>query len=163
MPRGAKKGEDRGQGRPKGAKNKATIERELLEEQQRARRMGRTPDVKLGKDVIHEFMKFAAAMAVQHQPPKPGAPWDPKEQEQFKEWAKLACGWGKDLAAYQSPTYRAIEVSMRKDEDLEDDMIVIHTVEEMRVELLRQGVPPDELGRALLGPMIEHDQKEKRK
>jgi hypothetical protein len=163
MPRGAKKGENRGQGRPKGSKNKAAIERELMEEQQRARRMGRVPEIQLGKDVIHQFMKFAADYAVKYQPSAPNAKWPAEQQKEFREWAKLACAWAKDLAPYQSPTLASVQISTRKDDDAEDDMIVIRTVEEMRIELLRQGVPPDALGRALLGPVIEHDPKEKEK
>jgi hypothetical protein len=112
--------------------------------------------------VIHEFMKFAAAQAIKHQPKSVNARWDPKEEAKFKEWAKLACGWARDLTPYQSPTLQAVAISMRREEDDENDMIVIHTVDDMRTELLRQGVPPDELGRALLGPqLIEHDEEEK--
>lgn len=163
MPRGAKPGERRG-GRLKGSKNKIAVQHDLLAEQRRARRLGEVPAVRFGKDVLHDFMKFAAAQAVKHQPKTADGPWDEAEEAKFKEWAKLACAWAKDLTPYQSPTYASIEMSVRTETEDDGVMKVIHTVEEMRIELLRQGVPPDDLGRALLASSaIEHDPKEKPK
>jgi hypothetical protein len=41
--------------------------------------------------------------------------------------------------------------------------VVMHTIEQVREQLFLRGVPPDQLGRALIGPppMIEHDQADK--
>jgi hypothetical protein len=153
MPKGAKPGERRG-GRAPGTKNKVTIEREILEQQLKARADARVGGRKLAKEVIEENMHFAAAFAEQFKPIEGN---EKANEDKYLAWARLAVTWATDLAPYQSPKFRSIEIAPVKDEDDEDDMVVIHTVDEMRIELLRQGVPPDELGRALLGPAIEHE------
>src|SRR5450830_622573 len=56
-----------------------------------------------------------------------GEPLDLVARQMNVSVARLACAWAKDLAPYQSPTFRSIEISARKDGDAEDDMIVIHT------------------------------------
>lgn len=72
------------------------------------------------------------------------------KRAQFKAWARLAVSWAADLAPYQSPTYRAISIS-HKDDVIEDrGTTVIHTIEDLKAQLLLHGVSPDQLGRALL-------------
>jgi hypothetical protein len=165
-------------GRPKGSKNKATIERELLADLQRARMLG--PD-RLAKDVIEYFMNRATAYAMKYEPKKgdlnlaPPLPIVGKEakklskidakewrEKKFREWSGIAVSWAKELAPYESPTYRSIEIApLQVDE--EDDTVVLTTMEQVRAELLKYGVPPDEFARALLGPVIEHEPLEKLK
>jgi hypothetical protein len=84
------------------------------------------------------------------------------KRNQFKMWAGLAVAWGADLAPYQSPTFRAISISPAQD-DRPKGSVVMHTIEQVREQLILRGVPPDQLGRALMGPppMIERDQAEK--
>jgi hypothetical protein len=44
----------------------------------------------------------------------------------FERWARLACATAKDLAPYQSPTYRAVVIAPPPDKTLEDDVTVIN-------------------------------------
>ena len=44
----------------------------------------------------------------------------------FERWARLACATAKDLAPYQSPTYRAVVIAPPLDKTLEDDVTVIN-------------------------------------
>jgi hypothetical protein len=80
------------------------------------------------------------------------------KRNQFKMWANLAAAWAADLAPYQSPTFRAISISPVQD-DRPKGSVVMHTIEQVREQLILRGVPPDQLGRALIGPpaVIEHD------
>lgn len=100
-------------GRKPNVPNKATIERTLRAEQEmlQARDTGK----KLAKDVLDEFMLLFAGMAAHHQPIPPGQPIpagrEPNE-DKFEKWARLAVETAADLAKYQSPTFRAIAVSM---------------------------------------------------
>jgi hypothetical protein len=42
----------------------------------------------------------------------------------FERWARLACATAKDLAPYQSPTYRAVVIAPPPDKTLEDDVVI---------------------------------------
>lgn len=111
MPR-AVKGQRFG-GRAAGTPNKATIEKTLRAEFEltQARDTGK----KLAKDVLDEFMMLFAGMAAHHQPIPPGQPIPAgrvPDEDKFEKWARLAVETAADLAKYQSPTFRAIAVSM---------------------------------------------------
>lgn len=117
-------------GPPKGYKQKRTIEAEeqarLAQQRAAILREGeaeratkemieaRSAGVKLAKDVLEQFMMIFAGQAAKHQPLKEGVPVPegrlPNEVK-FLEYAKLAVGCARDLAPYQSPTYRAIVVA----------------------------------------------------
>jgi hypothetical protein len=122
---------------------------------------------KLAKDVIEYFMEIALRYAQAYAPTDADLSFDPKpevqamrdwKRNQFKMWAGLAAAWASDLAPYQSPTFRAISISPAQD-DRPKVAVVMHTIEQVREQLILRGVPPDQLGRALIGPppMIEHD------
>lgn len=109
---GPKKGQRFG-GRKAGVPNKSTIERTLRAEHEmlRARETGK----KLAKDVLDEFMMLFAGMAAHHQPIPEGQPIPAGRQpneDKFEKWARLAVETAADLAKYQSPTYRAIAVTL---------------------------------------------------
>jgi hypothetical protein len=110
MPR-AVKGQRFG-GRLKGVPNKATIERALLAE--RAIAEAKANAKPLAREVLDQFMQLFAGMAAHHQPMPAGqmAPPDRNPDEtKFEKWARLAVQCAKDLAPYQSPTFRAIVVA----------------------------------------------------
>lgn len=100
----------RRRGRPEGAKSKSTIERELkaARDAEAAVNSGR----KLGKEVLDEFMHLFAGMAAAYQPLPPGTEAVPQGREpnegKFEKYARLAVQCARDLAPYQSPTFRAI-------------------------------------------------------
>lgn len=126
MPRGSKKGEYRG-GRAAGTRNKATLLKEAAAELERQQAQG--GNIKLmAKEVIEQFMHFFAGYATFFQPPIGGAPavlFDAKGEitntrelrayedrcNQFERYAKLAVACAKELAPYQSPTFKSIMVT----------------------------------------------------
>ena len=115
MPRGAKPGERRG-GRVKGTPNRATIEKAKIAEQVMARAEMRGEQ--LAKEVLNDFMQLFAGMAATHQPIPEGQsiPLGRRPDEtKFEKWARLAVQCAKDLAPYQSPTFRAIVVAPAPD------------------------------------------------
>ena len=98
-------------GRVKGTPNRATVQKALIAEQvvARAEMTGR----KLAKEVLDEFMHLFAGMAASTQPLPPGMPVPPgrvPDEAKFEKYARLAIQCAKDLAPYQSPTFRAIQV-----------------------------------------------------
>ena len=123
---GSAPGERRG-GRPKGSRNKATLERleaERVEKQiqaevakraqnaESARRIAeeaRAAGRKLANEVLDEFMQLFAGMAAYYQP-HPTKKTGHEDPAQFKEFARLTVETAKALAPFQSPTYKAIEV-----------------------------------------------------
>jgi hypothetical protein len=151
-------------GRPKGSKNKATLEREFRADQARARMLG--PD-KLAKDVIEYFMNKATAFALKYEPKeedlnlepplanvtaKEVAKLDPIEWRlsKFKEWATVAVAWGKELAPYQSATYRAVQIAPIEDTK-QIEGTVIRTIDDLRQQLLSLGIQPETFAQALIG------------
>ena len=110
MPRGAKPGERRG-GRAIGTVNKATIEKALLAEQivNRASMRGE----KLAKEYLNDFLKLFAGMAAYYQPTFPGmTQQNPNgSNDEFERWADKVVYTAKELAKYQSPTFKAIAVT----------------------------------------------------
>jgi hypothetical protein len=108
MPRGSRPGERRG-GRKSGIPNRSTTER--LEIARLAAAQG-----KLGKEVLEELMVLFKDMALELQPEsreaKRFAAWLKSSKEaQFHKYASLAVKAAKDLADFQSPKFKAIEVS----------------------------------------------------
>jgi hypothetical protein len=164
MPRGAKPGERRGS-RRQGSKNKLTLERYVRSTQVAARQKDKEGP-KLGKEVIEDLMNLAMRNAIACQPTEHDltpsqdtAVQDLKDwkRDQFREWASLAVAWASELAPYQSATYRAISKAPQPDQGDEDrGTTVIHTIEDLKAQLMLHGVSPDQLGRALL-ETIEHD------
>lgn len=110
--RGAAPGERRG-GRAKGTPNKATTERALIAEAEVIKH--EVNGKKLAKDVLEDFMFLFAGMAAAYQPLPPGSPVplgrEPNEGK-FEKWATLAVKTAADLAKFQSPTFKAVAVSM---------------------------------------------------
>jgi hypothetical protein len=171
MPRGAKPGERRG-GRAKGKPNRFSMRAALRAErdQDQARAEGRP----IAKDVLDNLMSVFMNIATKYAPKKDDVPpmtdpvaitaWD-KRVKEFERWALHAKDTAKALAAYQSPTYRAIAIAPLTDKNVVDDgRVMLHTIEEVRRELMDYGVPPDQFAKALMGPpTIEHDPKEKSK
>jgi hypothetical protein len=108
MPRGSRPGERRG-GRRKGVPNRTTTE------QMEIARLAATQG-KLGKEVLEEFMVLFKDMALELQPESREAErfaaWLKSSKEaQFHKYASLAVKAAKDLADFQSPKFKAIEVS----------------------------------------------------
>jgi hypothetical protein len=146
MPRGGKRLRA---GRPKDAKNKRNTEREHRKLQIVAMKRGEeTPG--LGKDVLEYFMETALRYAKAYEPTDADLSYDPNpevqemrdwKRNQFKMWANLAAAWASDLAPYQSPTFRAISISPMQD-DRPKGPIVMHTIEQIREQLILRGVPP---------------------
>lgn len=137
----AKGGKRNGAGRPKGSPNKRTIEREDLATQIAVRDLRSKP---LAKELIETFMHIAAGYASTYQPREGN---DRSSMQLFEKWARLAVSWACDLAPYQSPTFRAIIVA--PNEAPSRGAEVLHTMEEVRREMLAAGVKPEMLARAL--------------
>lgn len=165
MPRGGKRPNS---GRPPGSRNKRNQEREHRKLQAVARQHGaELPG--LAKDLIEEFMQQAAAYARHYALSKQDLEFADQDKvqnkrdwkrAQFKTWARLAVSWAADLAPYQSPTYRAISIATKEDDQVDRGTTVIHTIEDLRAQLMLHGVSPDQLGRALLEQeqqMLEHE------
>lgn len=74
--------------------------------------LARSKQYALGKDVLGEFMMTFRGMAALHQPSPPGQPRRQYEDEtKFLNYAKLAIECAGELANYQSPKYRSIQVA----------------------------------------------------
>ncbi len=105
-------------GRQRGTMNKTTKER--LERERIAKQAqdevdkARWAQTRLGKDVLEDFMKIFAGMAAQYQPLPRGMVAVPEgrepNEEKFLLWAKLACETARDLANFQSPRFKAIQI-----------------------------------------------------
>ncbi len=110
MPKG---GARPGAGRPKGP-GKAKREQAIIAEQIMARAEMRGE--KLAKEVLNDFMKLFAGMAATAQPLPDGMaiPQGRKpDQEDFDKYARLAVETAAKLAPYQSPTFKAVAVSVQ--------------------------------------------------
>ena len=116
-------------GRPAGAKNKTTIERERTIQLARERLAAldaaradaasqemvrtQTAGVKLAKDVLEEFMRLFASMAARHQPLPPGMAIPPgrePDDAKFEKYAGMAVEAASRLAPFQSPRFSAVMV-----------------------------------------------------
>ena len=113
MPRGAKPGERRG-GRAAGVPNKAksvkaqATGRAVAEHLEEARRTGR----KLAITVLSDYMQVFNGMAARFQPDPPGeARRNPHaDEKQFLRYARLAVEVATELASFETPKLRAIQV-----------------------------------------------------
>lgn len=113
----AKGGFRPGSGRTKGVKNKATLLKEQVAAEIAARTAmdARREGKPLAKDVLEEFMLLFKSMAARHQPlprnmPVP-AGRDPNPAL-FKEYAELTVYTAKSLAPFQSPTFKAMAITL---------------------------------------------------
>lgn len=117
-------------GRPKGSPNKATIERRLAAEIDVARRANERGVKELGVDVLERMMRLAEGAASLHRPPTPEQVRGAQAQEDaaaarekreprkifagnwdlFGAWFDRTVFCAKEMAKYQSPTYKAIAV-----------------------------------------------------
>lgn len=72
---------------------------------------------KLAKDVLEDFMLLFAGMAAFYQPTAPNAPQQNVNgsETKFLQYGELAITAAKALAPYQSPTFRAVAVSLTPD------------------------------------------------
>jgi hypothetical protein len=98
-----------GGGRPKGLKNRATIEREINAAQviDRARKEGRD----LAVTVLERLMNVAEKIAVETRPQAAGgAPNKNGDWDRFGEWFDRTAYCAEKLANYQSPKLRAVQV-----------------------------------------------------
>lgn len=100
-------------GKKAGTLNRRTVQQ--IEQARIAVENARGAGLKLGKDILEEFAHLFAAMAAYHQPLRKGQQAlpdrDPNE-DKFLTYAKLACQTASDLAAYQSPKFAAVRVSV---------------------------------------------------
>lgn len=115
MPKGAKPGQRFG-GKAKGSKHKATIQRELIAAEIAARTVAdaKINNKPLAKEVLDQFMHVFAGMAATFQPLPPGAqpkPGHTPNEDKFEKWAVLAVKTARDLAQFQSPTFKAIAIT----------------------------------------------------
>lgn len=144
MPRGGKQSPPGG--RPKGSKNKATIERELLANLAREN-AGRSTDErkKLAVDTLETLMNLAMGKVALHQP----IPHDFTEEmrkgrlpndDLFERWMTKAGGFARDLAPYQSPTFKAVAVMGTNDPAAANAF----------VRFILEGAPPMEPGPKLV-------------
>lgn len=116
MPAGSKPGERRG-GKKPGTKNKATREREALAAQVIIDGAQKRGAPVLAKDVLERLMKLSEQQIYRYQPT---APEDVKKGAQpnpegnlglFGDWIDRTAYMAKELAKYQSPTFKAVMVS----------------------------------------------------
>jgi hypothetical protein len=125
----------------------------------------------LGKDVIDYFMAIATRYAKAYEPSDDDLSYSPDpavqdmrdwKRNQFKGWAKLAVAWAADLAPYQSPTYRAISISHKDDGQRDRGTTVLHSIEQVKEQLLLRGVTPEQFAQVLLRKpaTLEHDDKD---
>lgn len=111
-------------GRKSGGKNKATIERELIAARQidDARNSGKP----LAKEVLQKLMEIAEGATgvnrpttqsdlLNGKPANPDGSWD-----RFGEWFDRTAFVAAKLAQYQSPTFKAVAVSMTQPEPREE-------------------------------------------
>jgi hypothetical protein len=122
----------------------------------------------LAKDIIEEFMQTALQYARHYALDEKDLGFSDVEatqdkrdwkRNQFKGWARLAVAWAADLAPYQSPTYRAISISTKDDSRKDRGTTVLHTIEQVKEQLLLRGVSPDQFARALMQKpkLLEHE------
>ena len=114
MPKG---GAQPGAGRPKGGKNKSTIERETLAAQralEQAKAVQPFGGTKLAIQEMQKALVLAEGMAKAYQPimerdSEGKITLKGGDHVLFKEWTKIWIGIQSDLAKYQSPPMKAIE------------------------------------------------------
>jgi len=116
MPAGSKPGERRG-GKKPGTKNKATREREALAAQVIIDGAQKRGAPVLAKDVLERLMKLSEQQIYRYQPTpreevKKGVEPNPEgDLGLFGDWIDRTAFMAKELAKYQSPTFKAVMVS----------------------------------------------------
>lgn len=113
MPRGAAPGERRG-GKAKGTRNSATIARALEAEADVIRHQ--VSGKKLAKDMLDDYMLAFHAVAASYQRSladafQAGVKPTQADLDAFMKWGELVVDTAAQLAKYQSPTFRAIQVN----------------------------------------------------
>jgi hypothetical protein len=111
MPRGGRR---QNAGRPSGAKNKSTVERDLMIRYQAEREAAGT-EKKLAKDALEDYLNYFIKVAKLYQPINFGEGAKPEENgvsnpKKFKEFSKAAIECAIALAPYQSPRLAAVRV-----------------------------------------------------
>lgn len=100
-----------GAGAPRGPR-KATLEKALIAEReiQGAKASGR----KLAKEYLQEFLPVLAGMTAYYQPTFPGMAQQNSNgnEAKFEKWYGYLLDTATKLAPYESPTFRAVQVSM---------------------------------------------------
>lgn len=174
MPRGGSRPGERRGGRQKGTPNKRSLrlglraEAELTQARAAARADGK--ELLLAKDVLDNLMAVFLTIARRYAPQPGEAPPAPPEDRadeaavrrweeetrawerriaRFERWALHARETAAKLAPYQSATFRAIAIAPLRDERPEGEVEVIHTMEQLREQLVIRGVPPEQLARVL--------------
>lgn len=103
-------------GRPPGAKNKKTIERELIRQREldaiaAGQVQARVPAKKLGKEILEDFANLYAGIAAFYQPWPASMGKNPHENEQkFRDYSHLAVQASAALAPFQSPKLSAVAI-----------------------------------------------------
>jgi hypothetical protein len=124
MPRGSKPGSNNGGGRRPGTPNKATIEKALIAE--RAVATAQAAGRKLAKDELFDLIPIFKGAAYHFQPTpsellQQGRPANTRDGmkngnwDKFEKWIRLLMECATKLAPYESPTFRAVQVSMVAD------------------------------------------------
>lgn len=116
MPKGGSKPGERRGGRQKGARNKATIQREIEAGKAAAEAIdkARSGQIELAKDVLRRLMKIAEGITSLNRPttvreidagtvPNKDGDW-----ERFGQWFDRTVYCAKELARYESPTFKAV-------------------------------------------------------
>lgn len=114
---GPPKGHPRYGGKQKGTLNKATTERlereRIAKQAQQEVDKARRENMVLGKDMLERFMMTFAGMAAHHQPVPAGQVAQPgrkPDEAKFLTYAKLTVETARDLAQFQSPKFKAIQI-----------------------------------------------------
>lgn len=109
---GSKPGERRG-GRKPGSKNKLTLERERIANEEALKRQElalTNPEKPLAKDVLENIMFATLTLANHYKPAAPGEPAKPHADINICFRAlELSIGAGKAAASFQSPTFKSVD------------------------------------------------------
>ena len=97
-------------GRGKGARNKKTLERQILKTIEDDMAEGK-PVRLMAKEVLDQFMNYFAGLASYYQPGTPEQPNSNADETKFEKYALIAKGFADSLVRYQSPTLKAIMVT----------------------------------------------------
>ena len=137
MPRGSKPGENRGGGRRKGSKNKATIEKELAAAMPRDALTLTGQASRLAKDVLADCMGHMLILADKYK----------AEEDKFVHYTRMAQAFACDLAPYQSPRLQTLKVGGDRDNPLQiQDGETAETITNQLMEMIRElGLIPTKL------------------
>lgn len=134
-----------GAGRPRGP-SKATLEKVLIAE--RAIVTAQAFGKKLAKDILDDFMQLFAGMAAAYQPLPPNvvaSEGRKPDEAKFVKYGRLAIECAKELAQYQSPTFRAVVVAQANDLSDFDRLADTELLAQIRRDAFALGLPaPDD-------------------